>query len=148
MNNLELIELAKKASENAHSPYSNFCVGTALLTKDGKVYTGCNVENHGIQSICGERVAFTKAISEGEPSNIPENYIAIAIVGHFRGKDKYVKTLPCGYCRQFMSEFAGKNFEIYSCDDKNYYTYTLGDLLPEAYAKMFSRYVKDGRTCW
>lgn len=134
MTKQNLLELAKAASENAHSPYSHFCVGTALLTKDGKVYTGCNVENHGIQSICGERVAFTKAFSEGEPSNDPANYVAIAIVGHFRGKDTYGKTLPCGYCRQFMSEFASKDFKIYTCDENNtIYTYTLGNLLPESF---------------
>ena len=129
-----LLGYAKAASENAHSPYSKFCVGAALLTKDGKVHTGCNVENHGIQSICGERVAFTKAISEGQPSKNPANYVAIAIVGHFRGSDKYKKTLPCGYCRQFMSEFVGKDFEIYTCDENGtIYTYTLGDLLPESF---------------
>ena len=133
MTKIELIEMAKKASENAHSPYSNFCVGTALLTRDGKVYTGCNVENHGIQSICGERVAFTTAFSEGEPSNDRTNYVAIAIVGHNRGSDDYSKTLPCGYCRQFMSEFCGKDFVIYTCDNKDYYEYTLDALLPNAF---------------
>ena len=72
----EDIELAKKARLFAHSPYSNFQVGVALRCKNGKVYTGCNVENHGIQSICGERTAFVKAISEGE-----RDFESIAVVG-------------------------------------------------------------------
>lgn len=133
MEKIKLIEMAKRASLNAHSPYSNFCVGSALLTKDGKVYTGCNVENHGIQSICAERVAFTKAFSEGEPSTDRTNYVAIAVVGHNRDSNDYLKTLPCGYCRQFMSEFCGKDFIIYTCDNDNYYEYTLDALLPNAF---------------
>ena len=59
------IEMAKKARLNAHSPYSNYQVGTLLRCKDGSTYTGCNIENHGIQGICGERTAFAKALSEG-----------------------------------------------------------------------------------
>ena len=62
----EDIEIAKKARLFSHSPYSNFQVGTALRTKRGKIYMGCNIENHGIQGICGERTAFAKALSEGE----------------------------------------------------------------------------------
>ena len=62
----EDIELAKSARFNAYSPYSNFQVGAALRTKSGKIYTGCNIENHGIQGICAERIAFAKALSEGE----------------------------------------------------------------------------------
>lgn len=99
----EFIEIAKKAQENAYVPYSNFKVGAVLITKEGKIYTGCNVENHGIMSICAERVAFTKAISEGE-----RNFTKILVIGD---KDY---TTPCGYCRQFMSEFVNKEFEIYT----------------------------------
>lgn len=61
-----LIETAKKARENAYTPYTNYKVGCALLTKSGKIFSGCNIENDGIMSICAERVAFSKAISEGE----------------------------------------------------------------------------------
>ena len=61
-----LIETAKKARENAYTPYTNYKVGCALLTKNGKIFSGCNIENDGIMSICAERVAFAKAISEGE----------------------------------------------------------------------------------
>lgn len=130
--NYELIELAKKASQNAYSPYSNFCVGAALLTKSGKIYTGCNIENHGIQAICAERVAFTKALSEGEPPKVI-NYISIAVVGHMRDSDNYQKTLPCGYCRQFISEFVNKNFSIITCDNNSNYEYTISELLPYAF---------------
>ena len=66
MNKREMFNLAKEVANNAYSPYSNFMVGATLLTKSGKIYTGCNIENQGIQSICSERVAFAKALSEGE----------------------------------------------------------------------------------
>ena len=131
--NLEDLELAKKARLNSYSPYSNYQVGCALRTKSGKVYLGCNIENHGLLSICGERCAFTKAFSEGEPTNNPENYVAIAVVGYNKDEKKYLKTVPCGYCRQFMSEFVNKNFIIYTCDNENYYEYTLEELLPNAF---------------
>ena len=62
----EDIESAKTARLNAHAPYTNFQVGAALRTKSGKMYLGCNIENHGIQGICAERTAFAKALSEGE----------------------------------------------------------------------------------
>lgn len=126
----ELINIAKKASENAWCPYSNFAVGTALLTKDDKIYTGCNVENHGIQSICGERVAFSKAISEGK-----RNFKAIAIVGKQKDEEKFKLVLPCGYCRQFMTEFCDENFKIYVCAEKTQEIeeYLLKDLLPYSF---------------
>ncbi len=126
----KLLSMAKEASYNAYSPYSGFCVGTALLTKNGKIYTGCNVENHGIQSICGERVAFTKAFSEGEPSDNRDNYVAIMVVGHNRGSDKFGRTLPCGYCRQFMFEFVNPDFKILTCEGDEIQEYTLQQLLP------------------
>ena len=81
----EDIELAKKARLNACSPYSNFEVGTALRTKSGKVYTGCNIENHGIQGICGERTAFVKALSEGE-----REFKSITIVGAKKERNQKV----------------------------------------------------------
>lgn len=126
----ELLNKAKSASNNAHNPYSNFCVGTALLTKDGKIYTGCNVEKHGIQSICGERVAFTKAFSEGEPSGERNNYVAIMVVGHNRNSEEFVKTLPCGYCRQFMSEFVNPDFKVLTYVNGEIQEYTFAELLP------------------
>ena len=111
-----LIETAKKARENSYSPYSNYKVGCALLTKSGKIFSGCNIENDGLMSICAERVAFTKAISEG-------------------GKEELQYTSPCGYCRQFMSEFCDKNFEIYMYYDNNKMDKKiLADLLPDSFS--------------
>ena len=124
----EDIELASNARLNAHSPYSNFQVGAALRCKNGKVYTGCNVENHGIQSICAERVAFTKAISEGE-----KEFASITVVGSNRGEDITEECLPCGYCRQFMSEFVDKDFQVITFDNKNTNVYSIKDLLPHSF---------------
>lgn len=124
----EDIELAKKARLNAHSPYGNYYVGAALRTKSGKVYTGCNVENHGIQGICAERTAFVKAISEGE-----REFESIAIVGAPVGEEPTVKCMPCGYCRQFISEFVDKDFKIIVEDNGEIITYTINDLLPHSF---------------
>jgi cytidine deaminase len=93
-----LIAAAKQARENAHAPYSNFRVGAALRARSGRVYTGSNVENatYGL-TICAERVAIFKAISEGE-----RGFDAIAVVAHTD-----VLTPPCGACRQLIWEFCG-----------------------------------------
>ena len=119
------IEEAKKARLNAYSPYSNFQVGAVLRCKDGTTFTGCNIENDGIESICAERVAFTKAISEGK-----REFESIAIVGSKKGEDPTDKCLPCGYCRQFMSEFVDEDFKIYSLDHGEIKEYTIAELLP------------------
>ncbi len=120
----EDFELAKKAMLNAHDPYSDFKVGAVLTTKNGKKYTGCNIANQGIQSICAERVAFVKAISEGE-----SDFLRIVIVG---GKDSQhlQETLPCGYCRQFMSEFTKEDFKIYTLGEDSIKEYSIKELLP------------------
>ena len=93
-----LIEAAKQARENAHAPYSNFRVGAALRSTSGRIFGGCNVENatYGL-TICAERVAIFKAISEGE-----RGFSAIAVV-----TDTDVPTPPCGACRQLIWEFCG-----------------------------------------
>lgn len=120
---IEDFENAKKVMQNAHAPYSNHKVGTVLTAKNGKKYIGCNVENHGIQSICAERVAFVKAISEGE-----KEFERIVVVG---GKENTnTQCLPCGYCRQFMSEFVDSNFKIYTLDGEKIKEYTMDELLP------------------
>lgn len=127
----KLINEAKDiANTNFCCKYSNFTVGVALLTHDGKIYKGFNIENHGIQSICAERVAFTKALSEGN-----NKFTCLAVVGKDMREKEFSKTLPCGYCRQFMSEYASPDFIIYSYDDKEnkLYTYKLKDLLPESF---------------
>ena len=125
----EDIELAKKARLNAYSPYSNFQVGAALRTKSGKVYLGCNIENHEIQAICAERTAFVKALSEGE-----RDFECITIVGGMKGAEPTEKCMPCGYCRQFMSEFVDENFKICVVDgDGNSEELTIKDLLPRSF---------------
>lgn len=125
----EDIELAKKARLNSYSPYSNFAVGAALRTKDGKVYLGCNIENHGIQGICAERTAFAKALSEGE-----REFESITIVGGPKGEEVKEKCLPCGYCRQFMSEFTGKEFKVIVIDkDSNIEQFNIDELLPHSF---------------
>ncbi len=122
-------EKAKEAMQKAYSPYSNFCVGATLVTKEGKTYTGCNIENHGIMSICAERVAFLKAISEGE-----KNFSYIVVVASKR-KEKLEPTTPCGYCRQFMSEFVSEDFKIYVLDNnENIIEYKMNELLPENFS--------------
>lgn len=120
----ELIEQAKKATLNSYVPYSNFKVGAALLCKNGKVYLGCNIENKAFgPSICAERVAFSKAISEGE-----KEFTAIAIIG---GDDICP---PCGICRQVMSEFCNDDFIIYLEGKGNKIEkYTLNELLPHRF---------------
>ena len=117
-------ELAQKARLNASDPYSDFKVGAVLVTKSGEKYTGCNIANHGIQSICAERVAFVKAISEGEKA-----FSRIVIVGGKEGKPLQ-ECLPCGYCRQFMSEFVEKDFKILTLDGDIIREYTMEELLP------------------
>lgn len=126
MNDIEKdYELAKKVRQNAHEPYCNYRVGAVLTTKSGKKYTGCNVANHGLQSICAERVAFVKAISEGE-----REFEKIVIVA---GNKDLEECLPCGYCRQFMSEFVEKDFKIYSIFNEKITEYLITDLLPNAF---------------
>ena len=96
MTDLELYRIAEEARENAYAPFSGFRVGAALLTADGTVFTGVNVENSSYgATICAERTAFVKAISEGA-----REFEAIAISA---GEEP---SLPCGICRQFMYEFA------------------------------------------
>ena len=105
MTDKELVLKAQEAMNNSYSPYSQFKVGAALLTESGKVYAGCNIENVAFgPSICAERVAFFKAISEGE-----KNFSKIAVVG---GKNGIISsaTPPCGVCRQVMREFCSDSY--------------------------------------
>ncbi len=122
----EEIELVKKVRENAYVPYSNFKVGAVLKTKKGKTYTGCNIENNGIQSICAERVAFCKALSEGE-----KEFESILVIGGYNEESAMKEEcLPCGYCRQFISEFVNKDFNIYTICENDVKAYKISDLLP------------------
>lgn len=126
----ELIEKAKKVALNAYSPYSHFLVGAALLSESDSIYTGCNIENGGIQSICAERVAFGSAISNGE-----RKFTSLAVVGKSISDSYFCETLPCGYCRQFISEFCDPSFRIYSYDEKTdqISCYLLSELLPHSF---------------
>jgi cytidine deaminase len=103
----QLLSMAKEAMLRAYAPYSGFFVGAALLTKTGKVYTGCNIENAAFSPTnCAERTAFFKAVSEGE-----RDFAAIAVVGG-RGGTITGLCAPCGVCRQVMQEFCGPDFEV------------------------------------
>ena len=128
MQNKELIELAKKASDSAYSPYSRFCVGAALLCGDGSVYCGCNIENASFSATCcAERVALFKAISDGK-----KDFAAIAVVGAHAG-EKMKECYPCGVCRQVLSEFCDKSFRIVMSDGDKITEITLGELLPNSF---------------
>jgi cytidine deaminase len=125
----ELISAAVSARENAYSPYSNFCVGAALLSSDGEIFVGANVENVSYGgTICAERSAFVTAVSSGV-----RDFSAIAIVGAPRGAKIEKKCPPCGICRQFMSELCRADFKVILFDGKTSYVKTLGELLPEEF---------------
>lgn len=110
MSSMELLKLAEKAKDNAYVPYSGFKVGAALLTKNGKVYTGCNIENASYGATnCAERTAIFKAVSEGETEF---EKIAVASTS---GEE----TWPCGICRQVMVEFSKDLIVILGDSEKN-----------------------------
>lgn len=122
----KLIELAVEAMDHAYIPYSGYRVGAALLTADGRVYQGANIENASFTpTVCAERVAFFKAVFDGV-----RDFTAIAVVG---GKDGKITGLfpPCGVCRQVMREFCRDDFLIYmGGPEGKYETWTLDQLLP------------------
>lgn len=119
---LVLLEVAANARKMSHSPYSRYKVGAALLAGSGNVYAGCNVENasYGL-SICAERTAYVKAVSDGE-----REFLAIAVVTDNGGS-------PCGACRQFMAEFGLDTIVIQSDKHFHYTLTTVGALLPDAF---------------
>lgn len=122
----KLIKIAKGTLINAYSPYSKLKVGAALLTNDGKIFTGVNIENASFSlTICAERVAVFKAISEGY-----KNFRAIAITSN-KGK-----IMPCGACRQVLVEFSPE-MEIIVGDENEIEIFSLSALLPEGFNKSF-----------
>jgi cytidine deaminase len=125
-----LIESAKQARENAFAPFSNFKVGAALRTKSGKIFTGCNVENasYGL-TMCAERVAIFKAISEGE-----KEFAQIAVVA-----DTEDLTPPCGACRQIIWEFCGDVPVTFADLKDKAETVRMNELLPRAFDAKFLR---------
>lgn len=128
MEEKELIARALEARRMAYTPYSHFQVGAALLTKEKKVYQGCNIENAAYTpSNCAERTAFFKAVSEGE-----REFAAIAIVGGREGSETLDFCAPCGVCRQVMMEFCDyDSFQvILAKSEDEYEVYTLRKILP------------------
>lgn len=128
MTNRELLAEAKKARLKSYAPYSKFQVGAALLTKDGKIYHGCNIENASYTPTnCAERTAFFKAVSEGDME-----FEKIAIVGGKEGTDADDLCAPCGVCRQVMMEFCNpEEFQIILADGKdNMKVMSLKEMLP------------------
>ena len=129
MDDKELVKMALEAREMSYSPYSNFKVGAALLTKNGKVYKGCNIENAAYSpGNCAERTAIFKAVSEGE-----KDFAAIAIVGGPADNGELTICPPCGVCRQVINEFVDcEEFDIILGTDKpeDMKVYKLKELLP------------------
>ena len=122
-----LAKIAIDARENAYVPYSKFKVGAAVLTEDGSIYTGCNIENASYGATnCAERTAIFKAVSEGH-----KKIKAIAIVG-----DMSTNTYPCGICRQVIVEFATKDIDIILVkNEEEYVIKTMEEILPGAFTK-------------
>ncbi len=130
MTDLELINKAKESLLNSYAPYSRFNVGAAVLTTTGKIYTGCNIENASFgATICAERVALFKAISEGE-----NEFEKMAIVSKGENSefseysDNY--TYPCGICRQVMTEFMKNGHIILQNKTGNVKKITVSELNP------------------
>ncbi len=128
-----LIDKAFEVQKQSYAPYSGFNVGAALLCGNGKVYTGCNIENAAFTPTnCAERTAFFKAISEGD-----KDFTAIAIVGNKAGVKQGEGDFcaPCAVCRQVMAEFCNLDtFKVYIAKSRDeYLEYTLGELLPLAF---------------
>lgn len=126
----ELMRLACLAREKAYAPYSHFAVGAALLCRNGKVYTGCNIENAAFSPTnCAERTAFFKAVSEGE-----RDFSAMAITGGSMGQAPNAVCSPCGVCRQVMAEFCGADFVVLLGNTQKIEPYTLASLLPASFS--------------
>jgi cytidine deaminase len=125
-----LIDAARSARDMSYSPYSHFRVGAALITSEGKIFSGCNIESAAFSPTnCAERTAFFTAVSQGE-----REFSAIAVVGAMAGSH-LAFCMPCGVCRQVMQEFCDpETFEIWvSREDYLTHSYSLKELLPEGF---------------
>ncbi len=135
MTEWELCQKAIEAKRQAYAPYSGFCVGAALLSTSGRVFTGCNIENAAFSpTICAERTAVAKAVSEGERA-----FAMLAVVG---GKGEIIaqSTPPCGVCRQVLAEFCSPDFPILLVQSEtDFVRCTLEELLPQAFGPGFIR---------
>ena len=125
MDKQQLCAVAQQSRDNAYAPYSQFTVGAALLGESGNVYMGCNIENAAFSpTVCAERVALFKAVSEGE-----RKFTALAVAGGKAGEN--VDITPCGVCRQTLAEFCDATMPVYLvCADGKIQSVTLGELLP------------------
>ena len=122
----DLIEIALKARKNAYVPYSHFAVGAALLARNGRVYTGCNIENATFTpTVCAERTAFFGAVCEGV-----RGFDAIAVVGEKEEEEPRTECPPCGVCRQVMREFCDDDFKIILGTKDSFKVYKLSEILP------------------
>lgn len=124
----KLVKKAIEARKFSYAPYSGFCVGAALLTTEGEIFTGCNIESASYSPTnCAERTAVFKAVSEGK-----HDFIAIAIIGGMGHEGKTENyTAPCGVCRQVLAEFNNGSMKIILAKDENdFKEYTLAELLP------------------
>ncbi len=122
----DLVEKARQATENSYCPYSSYKVGSAVLTDDGRVFTGCNIENGSYSAVvCAERVAVFKAVSEGA------KHIAAVAVASDEGSPV---PFPCGVCRQVLTEFCTPDTPVIVFDgDHSVYDFTLDELIPFAF---------------
>lgn len=124
MTNKDFFEMAVKSAEKAYASYSNFKVGAVLLTKDGQIFTGCNIENASYSmTMCAERTAVFKAVSSGF-----RDFKAIAVAGSSDG-DFSKPCIPCGACLQVLSEFCDGDFMIVLSDG----VYRLSDFMPKKF---------------
>ena len=130
METRELVRMAIAARENAYTPYSHFKVGAALLAKDGRVFTGCNIECASYSPTnCAERTALFKAVSEGA-----REFSAIAVVGWKEGEKCTSFAAPCGVCRQMLFEFCGPDMPVIMAkSEEDTLVMTLGELLPAGF---------------
>lgn len=132
MENIELlISKALEMRKLSYCPYSGYAVGAALLMESGQIYTGCNIENAAYgPSICAERTAIFKAVSEGE-----KDFTMIAVTGGFKDTDPVDYAFPCGVCRQVMAEFCNPDKFVVCVANSvtDYKLYKLSDLLPDSF---------------
>ncbi len=131
MNKKDLFNKAMEAMQNSYAPYSNYNVGAALLCKNGNIYKGCNIENASYSvTNCAERSALFSAVTNGE-----RDFVAICVVG---GKIDEITdyAMPCGICRQALSEFCDADFKVYvGKNEDDIRVFTLGELLPCSFDK-------------
>lgn len=122
----KLFQAACEAQKRAHAPYSGAFIGAAVLMSDGKIFSGCNVENASYGgTVCAERVAIFKAVSEGSPKKIKE----ILVVS-----DAEKPWPPCGFCRQVIAEFADENTVIHTANLQNKMkSFSFPEIFPEAF---------------